>query len=186
MCPAHFHCPPKVSARINAHIPASPSPSLFRSVSLSLSLPRRLPYTRAYFIARCLVVACPSVNFACEMSRGGGGGGGGGGGQTRQPPHYRCDRRRHRHRCCYCCRRSAMCFCVTRRAASTVRMIFVRAARVHTRYLGVASSGGCLATKVLRARGASSLAADTSGCFQFVGCAKCIYGMCTCVHVHYI
>lgn len=102
LCPAHFHCPPKVSVRINAHIPASSllrcvaffarslSLSLFLSFSLSLAAPL---YTRAFFIARCLVVACPSVNFECEMSRVGEGGGGGGGGGERETPHCR-----HRHR----------------------------------------------------------------------------------------
>lgn len=73
VCPAHFHCPPKVSARINAHILASPSLPR-RTVPFSFFLLVRLssPLTRAFFIARCLVVACPLVNFApATMPRGG-------------------------------------------------------------------------------------------------------------------
>lgn len=56
VCPAHFHCPPKVSARINAHIPA---------VSLSFFLLLRLfliVTLRARSLSpRCLVVVayCP-------------------------------------------------------------------------------------------------------------------------------
>jgi len=55
VCPAHFHCPPKVSARINAHIPRLP---LFLTRSLSRSLPRArtrsLPFSLRLLRARSL------------------------------------------------------------------------------------------------------------------------------------
>lgn len=51
VCPAHFHCPPKVSARINAHIPASPSLSLSNSNSPVLLLSLFATYARVLYRA---------------------------------------------------------------------------------------------------------------------------------------
>lgn len=62
VCPAHFHCPPKVSARINAHIPASPS---LPRHTFSFFLSSLATYARrAFFIAPRLMVAREFVDFA--------------------------------------------------------------------------------------------------------------------------
>lgn len=64
--PCAFSLPPQVSARINAHIPASPSlPRRPVPFSFFLSLSLSSPLTRAFFIAPRLVVACPSVCQLC-------------------------------------------------------------------------------------------------------------------------
>lgn len=80
VCPAHFHCPPKVSARINAHIPCLPlyrerASVPFFSLGTTGALPLSFflslfvaPLICAFFIiARCLVVVVAVVAAACQF-----------------------------------------------------------------------------------------------------------------------
>lgn len=101
VCPAHFHCPPKVSARINAHIPRLPlcreracrSSSRSRRRALRLSLFSQLFHTRS-LLSRCLVVVVIATT-VCQFSA------------------YRRVRCRKEHErcggCCCCCGRRSCC-----------------------------------------------------------------------------